>query len=110
VPLGVPSDVLERRPDIAAAERQMAYQNAEVGIARTAFYPHITLSGSGGWQSTSLTPLFNASSLFWSLGADALQPIFQGGRNRANLAAAQAAYDQAVANYRASVLTAFQQV
>jgi multidrug efflux system outer membrane protein len=110
VPLGVPSDVLERRPDISTAERQMAYQNAEVGIARTAFYPHITLSGGGGWQSTSVTSLLNAPSLFWSLGADALEPIVQGGRNRANLAAAQATYDQSVANYRQSVLTAFQQV
>jgi multidrug efflux system outer membrane protein len=110
VPLGVPSDVLERRPDISTAERLMAYQNAQVGIARSAFYPHITLSGSGGWQSTDLAPLFNAPSLIWSLGADALQPIIEGGRNRANLAAARAAYDQSVANYRQSVLTAFQQV
>jgi outer membrane protein, multidrug efflux system len=110
VPLGVPSDVLERRPDISTAERQMAFQNAQVGIARTAFYPHITLSGSGGWQSTDITQLLNAPSLFWSLGADALEPILQGGRNRANLAAARAAYDQAVANYRQSVLTAFQEV
>ncbi len=110
IPLGVPSDVLERRPDIASAERQMAFENAEVGIARTAFYPHITLSGAGGWQSTDITSLLNAPSLFWSLGADALQPIFQGGRNRANLAAARAAYDQSVANYRQSVLTAFQEV
>ncbi|MFZ0815562.1 MAG: efflux transporter outer membrane subunit [Candidatus Sulfotelmatobacter sp.] len=110
VPLGVPSDMLERRPDVSTAERMMAYQNAQVGIARSAFYPHITLSGSGGWQSTTLAPLLNAPSLFWSLGADALQPVFEGGRNRANLAAAQAAYDQSVANYRQSVLTAFQQV
>jgi multidrug efflux system outer membrane protein len=110
VPLGVPSDVLERRPDISTAERMMAYQNAQVGIARAAFYPHITLSGSGGWQSRDLAPLFNAPSLFWSLGADALQPIFEGGQNRANLAAARAAYNQSVANYRQSVLTAFQQV
>ena len=110
VPLGVPSDVLERRPDIATAERQMAFQNAQVGIARTAFYPHITLSGSGGLQSKDLSLLFNAPSFVWSLGADALQPIFEGGRNRANLAAARAAYDQSVANYRQSVLTAFQEV
>jgi outer membrane protein, multidrug efflux system len=109
IPLGVPSDVLERRPDIATAERNMAYQNAEVGIARAAFYPHITLSGTGGWQSNEIGPLLNAPSLFWSLGADALQPILQGGRNRANLAAARAAYDQSVANYRQAVLTAFQQ-
>ncbi len=110
VPLGVPSDVLERRPDIATYERDMAYANAQVGLARTAFYPHITLSGSAGLESAALGSLFNASSLFWSLGGDALQPILQGGRNRANLAAAQASYDQAVANYRQTVLTAFQQV
>jgi len=110
VPLGVPSDVLERRPDISTAERLMAYQNAQVGIAHSAFYPHITLSGSGGWQSQDLASLLNAPSLIWSLGADALQPIFEGGRNRANLAAARAAYDQSVANYRQSVLTAFQEV
>jgi multidrug efflux system outer membrane protein len=110
IPLGVPSDVLERRPDISTAERAMAYQNAQVGIAHSAFYPHITLSGSGGWQSRDIGPLLNAPSLFWSLGADALQPIFEGGRNRANLAAARAAYEQSVANYRQSVLTAFQQV
>ena len=110
VPLGLPSDVLERRPDIATYERQMAYQNAQVGLARTAFYPHITLSGSGGLESTALSSLFNAPSLFWSLGADALEPVIEGGRNRANLAAARAAYDESVANYRQTVLTAFQQV
>ncbi len=110
LPLGVPSDVLERRPDIASAERQIAYQNAQVGIATAAFYPHITLGGSGGLQSRDITTLASAPSLFWSLGADALQPIFQGGRNRANLAATRAAYDAAVAGYRDSVLGAFQQV
>lgn len=110
VPLGVPSDVLERRPDIAILEREIAYENAQVGIARTAFYPHITLSGGAGLQSSDLAALFSAPSLVWSLGADAFQPIFQGGRNRANLAAARAAYDEVVANYRQSVLTAFQQV
>lgn len=110
VPLGVPSDVLERRPDVATFERDMAFANAQVGLAKSAFYPHITLSGSGGLQSTALSSLFNAPSLFWSLGADVLQPVVQGGRNRANLAAAQAAYDEAVANYRQTVLTAFQQV
>ena len=110
VPLGVPSDILERRPDIATSERQMAYQNAQVGIARAAFYPHITITGAGGVQSTDLASLFNAPSFLWSLGADALEPVFQGGRNRANLQAARAAYDQSVANYRESVLVAFQQV
>lgn len=111
VPLGVPSDILQRRPDVATAERQMAYENAEVGLARTAFYPHITISNTGGgWQSTSIANILNAPSLFWSIGADALQPIFEGGRNRANYAAAKSAYDESVANYRQSVLTAFQQV
>jgi outer membrane protein, multidrug efflux system len=111
VPLGVPSDMLERRPDVATAERQMAYENAEVGLARTAFYPHITISNTGGgWQSTALSSLLNAPSLFWSIGADAFQPILQGGRNQANLAAARAGYDQSVANYRQAVLTAFQEV
>ncbi len=110
VPLGVPSDVLERRPDIATYEREMAYENAQVGLAREAFYPHITIGGSGGLQSKAVSSLFNAPSLFWSLGADALEPVIEGGRNRANLAAARAAYDQAVASYRQSVLTAFQEV
>lgn len=110
IPLGVPSDVLQRRPDIATYERNMATANARVGLARTAFYPHITLGAAGGLQSTAVSSLFNAPSFFWSLGADALQPVLQGGRNRANLAAAQAAYDESVANYRQTVLTAFQQV
>ncbi len=110
VPLGIPSEVLERRPDIAEAERLMAYQNAQVGVARSAFYPHITLGGSGGWQSRDIALLMNAPSLMWAVGADALQPLLQGGRNRANLAAARAAYDQSVANYRQAVLVAFQQV
>jgi len=110
LPLGVPSDVLERRPDIATSERQIAYANAQIGIARAAFYPRIMLGGSGGLQSRDIAALANAPSFFWSLGADALEPIFQGGRNRANLAATRSAYDASVANYRQSVLTAFQQV
>jgi multidrug efflux system outer membrane protein len=110
VPLGVPSDVLQRRPDIASAERQVAFQNAQVGLARIAFYPHITLAGSGGLQSREITNLFSAPSLFWSLGADALQPLLEGGRYRANLAATRSAYDASVASYRQSVLVAFQEV
>jgi multidrug efflux system outer membrane protein len=110
VPLGLPSDLLERRPDIATAERAMANENALVGVASTAFYPQFTISGSGGFQSTSLGSLISAPSAFWSLGGDLLQPIFNGGRNRANLAATQAAYQESVANYRQSALTAFQQV
>ncbi len=110
VPLGVPSDLLERRPDVASAERQMAYENALVGVATTAFYPQLTLSGSGGFESVNIGSLITAPNAIWSLGADVLEPIFQGGRNRANLAATKAAYDGTVANYRESVLTAFQQV
>ncbi len=110
VPLGVPSDLLERRPDVATAERQMAYENALVGVATAAFYPQLTISGGGGLQSTDITNLFTAPSAIWALGGDLLQPIFEGGRNRANLAAAKSAYDESVANYRESVLTAFQQV
>jgi len=110
VPLGVPSDLLERRPDVATAERQMAYENAQVGIATAAFYPQLTLFGGGGVQSTDITTLFTAPSAIWAVGGDLLQPIFQGGRNRANLAATKSAYDEAEANYRESVLTAFQQV
>jgi NodT family efflux transporter outer membrane factor (OMF) lipoprotein len=110
IPVGVPSDLLERRPDVASAERQMAYENALVGIATAAFYPQLTLSGNGGFQSTSLGNLITVPSAIWALGADVLQPIFQGGRNRANLAATKAAYEVTVANYRESVLTAFQQV
>lgn len=110
LPLGMPSDLLERRPDVATAERTMAQENALIGVAKTAFYPQLTLSGSGGFESTSLSSLANASSAFWSLGADLLQPIVNGGRNRANLAAQKSVYDESVANYRESVLTAFQQV
>jgi NodT family efflux transporter outer membrane factor (OMF) lipoprotein len=110
VPLGMPSDLLERRPDIATAERAMANENALVGVAKTAFYPQFIISGSGGYQSVSLGSLITAPSAFWSLGGDLLQPIFNGGRNRANLAATQAAYQESVANYRQSALTAFQQV
>jgi len=110
IPTGVPSEILERRPDVATSERQMAFENAQVGLATAAFYPHITLSGSGGWESRDIATLVDAPSAFWSLGGDLLQPIFNGGRNRANLALSRAAYDESVANYRESVLVAFQQV
>lgn len=110
LPVGVPSEILERRPDVATSERQMAFENAQVGLATAAFYPHITLSGSGGWQSRDIATLVNAPSAMWAIGGDLLQPIFNGGRNRANLAASRAAYDESVANYRESVLVAFQQV
>jgi NodT family efflux transporter outer membrane factor (OMF) lipoprotein len=110
IPLGIPSDLLERRPDVATAERALAQANALVGVAKTSFYPQFTLSGSGGFQSISLGSLISAPSAFWSLGGDLLQPIFNGGRNRATFAATKSAYDESVANYRESALAAFQQV
>ncbi len=110
VPLGVPSDLLERRPDIATSERSMAQQNALVGVAKTAFYPQLNIVGGAGFQSTALSSLITAPSAIWSLGADLLQPVVNGGRNRANLAAQRSAYDESVANYRESVLVSFQEV
>jgi NodT family efflux transporter outer membrane factor (OMF) lipoprotein len=110
IPVGVPSVLLERRPDIATAERLMAAQNEQVGVATAAFYPRIALGGTGGYESTDITSLLNAPSAFWSIGTNLLQPILNGGRNRANLAAAKAGYNESVANYRQSVLIAFQQV
>src|SRR5271155_176132 len=109
IPTGVPSEILERRPDVATSELRMEFENAQVGVATAAFYPRITLTGSGGWQSRDIASLVNAPSAMWSLGGDLLQPIFNGGRNRANLASTRAAYDESVANYRESVLEAFQQ-
>jgi outer membrane protein, multidrug efflux system len=110
IPTGVPSEILERRPDVATHERQMAFENAQVGLAVAAFYPHITLSGGGGYESNDISTLISGPSAMWSLGGDLLQPIFNGGRNRANLALSRATYDESVANYRESVLEAFQQV
>jgi multidrug efflux system outer membrane protein len=110
VPIGVPSDVLERRPDVASAERAMAAANAQIGVANAAFYPSIFLSGSAGRESRALPLLFDAPSLIWSLGASLTQPLFDGGRIRANLANASAGYDATVANYRRVILTAMQEV
>ncbi len=110
LPPGVPSDLLERRPDVAAAERQMASTNALVGVARAAFYPTVNLSGTGGFLGGSFSRLFGVPSLIWGLGANANAPIFTGGALPANLDRARATYNESVANYRQSVLTAFQQV
>jgi len=110
IPLGVPSDVLERRPDIAEAERQMAAQNAQIGVAESAFYPSVLLSGGGGLQSADITKLFGAPSSFWSLGVSAAETVFSGGRLHAQVDFAKAGYQGSVANYRNTVLTAFQQV
>ncbi len=108
-PVSLPSRLLERRPDIAAAERQMQQQNALIGVAVAAYYPDISLSASLGY--TGLTPLpINPAHEFWTLGASALETVFDGGMRSAQVDSAQAAYWQSVANYRQTVLTAFQQV
>jgi NodT family efflux transporter outer membrane factor (OMF) lipoprotein len=110
VPLGLPSQLLERRPDVATTERQMAAANAQIGIAKAAFFPSIMLSASGGFESGTLGTLFQGPALFYTLGAAAAQTVFDAGQRPANVQAQQAAYDQTVANYRQTVLTAFQDV
>lgn len=110
VPVAVPSELLQRRPDIAAAERQVAAANAGIGIARAAYYPSLSLSASSGFQTSSFTKWFNLPSAFWSVGPTLSQTLFDGGARRAATEQAQATYDSAVANYRQTVLTDFQAV
>ena len=110
VPVGVPSTLLQRRPDIAAAERQMAAQNAAIGVAAAAFYPDISLSALDGFAQSPLTSLLRAANRIWSLGANASMTLFDGGTRSATVDAARAGYDATVANYRGTVLGAFQGV
>jgi outer membrane protein, multidrug efflux system len=110
IPPGLPSTLLERRPDISAAERRMAAANANIGVAKAAFFPTILINGLGGFESLNAGTVFNWQSRFWSLGPSLTLPIFEGGQNVANLRASHAAYDESVANYRQSVLTAFAEV
>ena len=110
IPIGVPSQLLERRPDIAAAERAVAQANAQIGIARIAFFPDVTLSASAGFQSLSIAKWLEWPSRVWSVGPALAETIFDAGLRRATVQQYQAAYDQTVANYRQTVLTAFQQV
>ena len=110
IPAGLPSELLERRPDIAAAERLMASANAQIGVAKAAYYPTINLGATGGFESGVITTLISGPSIFWSAGGSAVLPLFDAGRRRATEDQAIAAYDQAVANYRETVLTGFQQV
>ena len=107
---GLPSQLLERRPDIAAAEQRVASANEEIGVARAAWFPDFTLTGSIGFESEALSHLISAPSLFWSLGPQVSQSIFDGGEIAARIEGARAAYREAVANYRQSVLTALQNV
>jgi NodT family efflux transporter outer membrane factor (OMF) lipoprotein len=110
IPPGLPSTLLERRPDIAAAERQMAAANAQIGVAEAAFFPDITLSGDAGTEAATIARLFSAANIVWAFGGQAAQTLFEGGLRNAQLAAARAVFAQDVALYRQSVLTAFQQV
>jgi NodT family efflux transporter outer membrane factor (OMF) lipoprotein len=110
IPVGVPSELLERRPDIAAAERAVAAANARIGVAQAAFYPALTLSAAGGYRSGSFADWLSAPSWFWSLGASLAQSLFDGGLRRAVSDQAIAAYDGQVAQYRQTVLAGFQEV
>ena len=110
IPVGVPSVLLERRPDVAGAERRMASANAQIGVAIAAFYPTLTLTGEAGYQSVDLSKLFMWPSRFWGLGAAASEIVFEGGLRKAQTQQARAAYDAAVAIYRQTVLTGFQEV
>ncbi|MEO8425487.1 MAG: efflux transporter outer membrane subunit [Verrucomicrobiota bacterium] len=110
IPAGLPADLLERRPDVAEAERQLASANARIGVAKAAFFPVLTLTGSGGYVSADIDTLFKWDGRAWSIGPSLSLPIFAGGRNRANYKRSQASYQEAVAQYRQQVLVAFGEV
>jgi len=110
VPAGVPSELLERRPDIAAAERRVEEANANMGVARAAYFPAVTLSGAGGFQSAVISTLLEGPGGFWALAGQAAETLFDGGFRRGTSEQARAAYDQAVDSYRETILEAFQQV
>ncbi|MDB6111170.1 MAG: efflux system, outer rane lipoprotein NodT family [Pedosphaera sp.] len=110
IPPGLPSELLERRPDVAESERLLASQNARIGIAKAAFFPVVRLTGAAGLESGDISTLFNWQSRAWSLGPSISLPIFEGGRNAANLRRSKAVYEEAVAQYRGRILVAFQEV
>lgn len=110
IPVGLPSQLLERRPDIASAERQVAAANEQIGIAKAAFFPDLLISATGGLQSGSIVDWFTWPSRYWSVGPQMLQTVFDAGRRRSQVESATATYDSTVANYRQTALTAFQEV
>jgi outer membrane protein, multidrug efflux system len=110
IPPGLPGDLLERRPDIAEAERLLAAANARIGVAKAAFFPVVRLTGAAGFESLDIESLFNWESRVWSIGPSITLPLFQGGRNRANLKRARAAFEENTANYRQRILVAFKEV
>ncbi len=110
VPVGVPSELLERRPDVATSEREVAAANEQIGIAIAAFYPSLTLSAGGGFQTSTLAKWFTWPSHFWSVGPQFSETLFDAGRRRSIVKVNEAAYDATVAQYRQTALTAMQQV
>ena len=110
IPPGLPSELLERRPDVSAAERRMAAANASIGVAKAAFFPTVQLNGLAGFESVDAGTLFNWPSRFWAVGPSLTLPLFEGGKLRASLRLAKATYEERVASYRQGVLTAFSEV